>query len=243
MVACKPKSFVAEEGANKSLTAEKVVAGHNKIKKDFSTVYIKANVKYKDDRQAQNVTAEIRIKKDETILISARFIGITMAKAIITPDGVKYYEKIGGKFFEGDFTTLSRWLGTDLDFDKVQNMLLGDALDDLTKDKYHSEIDNGLYKLERKGKDALDKAFYFEAANFLLKKQEVTQVNPQRELYISYPNHKEYKEAILPVNVIIEAFYKGKTTNISLDYNNVTFNEQLSFPYSVPEGYERIFID
>jgi hypothetical protein len=50
-----------------------------------------------------------------------------MAKASITPTSVSYYEKIKGTYFEGDFSALSQWLGTDLDFNKIQNMLLGEA--------------------------------------------------------------------------------------------------------------------
>ncbi|MGL4384958.1 MAG: DUF4292 domain-containing protein [Flavobacterium sp.] len=34
---------------------------------------------------------------------------------------------------------------------------------------------------------------------------------------------------------------KGKT-EIKLNYNNITVNEVLSFPYSVPSGYKRILI-
>jgi hypothetical protein len=32
-------------------------------------------------------------------------------------------------------------------------------------------------------------------------------------------------------------------TEILIDYNSITFNEDLSFPYSVPDGYDRIFIN
>jgi hypothetical protein len=47
-----------------------------------------------------------------------------MAKASITPTSVSYY----GTYFEGDFSALSQWLGTDLDYNKIQNMLLGEPL-------------------------------------------------------------------------------------------------------------------
>ena len=43
---------------------------------------------------------------------------------------------------------------------------------------------------------------------------------------------------IFLTGLIIDANQKNKTTNINIDYNTVTFNEELSFPYSVPEGYE-----
>jgi hypothetical protein len=66
------------------LKAAKIIGNHYNNKSNFSTLYIRANAKYADDKQTQNVTAEIKIKKDEQILVSIRFLGITMAKALIT---------------------------------------------------------------------------------------------------------------------------------------------------------------
>lgn len=237
------KAVVAEESASEVIASSKIIDNHYKLKRDFSTVYIKSSAKYKDDKNSYNVSAEIRIKKDEQILVSVRFLGITMAKALITPKEVKYYEKIGAKYFEGNYAGLSKWLGTDLDFQKVQNMLIGEAMDDLTKGKYKTTIAENLYKLEDTSNSNTTKAFFFEAANFLIKKQEIAQSKEDRMVNVSYPNHKEYKEAVLPLNIQIEAFQKGKKTSIGIDYNSVSFNESLSFPYSVPDGYERIFID
>ena len=123
IVGCKSaKSTISEGIADSDLAANKIIKGHYENITDFSTVYIKASARYRDDKQSQSVTAEIRIKKDEKILVSVRFLGITMAKALITPTEVKYYEKINQNYFEGDFTTLSKWLGTDLDFEKLQIM-------------------------------------------------------------------------------------------------------------------------
>jgi hypothetical protein len=38
------------------------------------------------------------------------------------------HEKINNSYFEGDFSSLSQWLGTDLDYSKIQNLLLGQAM-------------------------------------------------------------------------------------------------------------------
>ena len=48
---------------------------------------------------------------------------------------------------------------------------------------------------------------------------------------------------ILPLSLAIDARQKEGKTNIDIEYKTATFNEDLSFPYSVPEGYERIYID
>lgn len=244
MCSCKAKkAVVAEVAATNAVSANKIIESHYNTKKDFKTLYIKADVSYKDDKQAQNVSAEIKIKKDEKILVSIRFLGITMAKALITPQEVQYYEKINGKYFQGDYTTLSKWLGTDLDFYKVQNMLIGQALDDLKKGKYKATIEDGLYKLDDNSNASTEKMFFFEAANFLIKKQEIDQTSKNRSLEVNYPSHKEYTEAILPAQILIEAFQNDKKTQINIDYNNATFNEDINFPYSTPEGYEKIEIN
>ncbi|HEX7868809.1 MAG TPA: DUF4292 domain-containing protein, partial [Chryseobacterium sp.] len=142
MISCKSKA-VAVQNSNSEVVAKtdnKVIEKHYDNKLNFSTLYIKANARYVDEKQSQNVTAEIKIKKDEQILVSVRFLGITMAKALITPTAVSYYEKINGTYYEGDFTSLSKWLGTELDYSKVQNLLVGEALDDLRKGKYTQTI-------------------------------------------------------------------------------------------------------
>lgn len=244
LVSCKAKKAVIAEGnASNELTADKIIENHYNNNKNFSTLYIKANASYKDEKQSQNVTAEIKIRKDEKILISIRFLGITMAKALITPNEVKYYEKINGDYFEGDYTSLSQWLGTDLDFQKVQNLLIGQAMDDLKKGTYKTTIEDKLYKLETAKESNTNKTFYFESEHFLIKKQEITQASQDRKLSVDYPNHKEFPEAILPLNIIIEAIQRNGKTDISIDYKQFSFNEELSFPYSVPDGYERIFIN
>lgn len=239
---CKPKAVLAEGSANNTIAADKIIDSHYNNKSNFSTLYIKASAHYEDANNTQNVSAEIKIKKDEKILVSIRVLGITMAKALITPTSVQYYDKLGNKYFEGDYAGLSKWLGTDLDFQKVQNLLIGKAIDDLHKGKYVVSIMEKLYKLQSNVGNS-ENSFYFEADNFLIKRQEINQPALDRTLQVVYPDFKKYDEAILPLALSINARQKENKTNINIEYKNSTFNEDLSFPYNVPEGYERIYID
>lgn len=247
---CKSKAVMVDKSAAKpvtatienELTSQKIIENHYNNKSDFSTLYIRSSAKYKDEDQSQSVSAEIKIKKGEKILVSIRFIGITMAKALITPKEVKYYEKINGTYFEGDYASLSEWLGTDLDFNKIQNMLVGQPIDDLTQQEYASELADKLYKLNTV-QDKTEKTFFFESKNYLLKKQEVIQPEKERMFVVNYSDFQTFTSAILPSSLFINAVQKKGKTEISIDYNSVTFNEELSFPYSVPDGYDRIFIN
>lgn len=236
----KTPTTVVKDG--NALTSEKIIQNHYGNKSDFSTLYIRANAKYRHDDDSQSVSAEIKVKKDEKILVSIRVLGITMAKALITPKEVKYYEKINGTYFEGNYEALSQWLGTDLDFNKIQNMLIGRPIDDLTKGNYSFAETDKFYKLNATD-NSTEKSFFFEAEHFLLKKQEISQPAKERSFEVDYPNFQDFASGIFPAGLNINAFQaKGKTT-ISVDYNSISFNEDLSFPYSVPEGYDRIYIN
>ncbi len=243
LASCKTKAVLAEGQASSSLSSDKIISSYDNNKIDFSTLYIKASAHYEDEKQSQNVQAEIRIKKNEKILISVRVLGITMAKALITPSSVQYYDKIGNKYFEGDYSSLSKWIGTDLDYQKLQNMFLGKTIDDLHASKYDASIIEKLYKLQSNPDSNTNKAFYFESDNYLVKKQEINQSLKNRTLQIEYPDYKRYESMILPLSLAIDARQKESKTNINIEYKNISFNEELTFPYNVPEGYERIFIE
>lgn len=246
VISCKSKA-VAVQNTGKPVEApkedRKAIAKHYDNKLDFKTLNIKASAKYEDEKQSQNVTAEIKIEKDKQILVSVRFLGITMAKALITPTTVSYYEKIKGTYYEGDFTSLSKWLGTELDYSKVQNLLVGEALDDLRKGKYTQTIVENLFKLEDEKEAKIKKAFYLDSEKYLLQKEEISQPAENRMLAIKYADSKTFDQGILPTKIEINAVQPKGKTDINLEYNNITFNEELSFPYSVPSGYKKVIIN
>lgn len=210
--------------------------------KNFKSLYIKANVRYEDDQQKQNVQADIRIKKDQMILVSIRLLGITWAKALITKDKVQYYEKPNGTHFEGDFATLSRWLGTELNFEKLQNLLVGNALFDLTKERLESkssENQTGLFT----NTPYLDKEFWTENISNQLIKQSFHSKTKNQRLQVQYSSFQNHNDIVLPSQISLEAIRDTDKTNIELQFFSVLLNEDFSFPYAVPSGSKLINID
>jgi hypothetical protein len=73
------------------------------------------------DNQNYNVSGNIRIHKDQAILISiAPVLGIEVARALITPDSVKFVNRLEGTYFAGDMSFINNMLNTDLDFYMLQ---------------------------------------------------------------------------------------------------------------------------
>jgi hypothetical protein len=246
VVSCKPKQkLVAPEevvATTSNETVKNIIANHYAVNRNFKTAFINANVNYVSQKQSLNVAADIRIKKDEMILVTVKFFGITGAKALITPTEVKYYEKGNRTYFEGDYKMLSQWLGTDLDFQKVQNMLIGQAIDDLSKSKYDVLQEEDAPRLEEITTGNFLKSFVFYPQTFNIKKQEIKQLSPDRKMLVNYSNYKSYEESVLPQEVTIFAMQNNQTTSIAVEYKDAKFNEDLNFVYSVPSGYEQVII-
>ena len=246
---CKSKAILSdvipvEKGVyiENNTLLEKIIQKQASNKSDFTTLYIRSSVDYKSEDNSQRVSAEIKIKKNEIILVSLRFLGITMAKAFITPTEVKYYEKINGTYFEGNYESISQLLGTDLNFNKLQNLLLGLPMEDIDKDRYLLTELSENYKFNSIIKNP-EFSFLFDMERVLLKKQEVSQLEKERTFEVNYGPFQMVTSVFLPSTFEVIAKQKNATTNIKVVYNLITINEDLSYPYEVPNGYDKISIN
>lgn len=240
--ACKTKQVATESAAAEEMAAVKVIEGHYKQKTDFETLNIRTSTKYSDEKQSYTLSADIRIEKDKVIWINVKKFGFSMARALITPTKVSYYEVLNSTYFDGNYDLISNWIGTDLDFNKVQNLFLGEAIDDLTKKAYLATIVEGMYKLTEKDKTATQKEFYFEATNFLVKKEWISQPAENRSVTISYGAFEPKENRFMPSNIVIEAL-QDDTIQVEIDYKEITFNERINTPFSIPEGFKEITIN
>ncbi|MES2864570.1 MAG: DUF4292 domain-containing protein [Bacteroidota bacterium] len=246
IMACKTKKTVAEQTVSQEVVvdnkAKDIIKKHYENGLNFQTASIRASASYEDKKQSTSIAADIRIKKDEIIWINLKFLGFPAAKALITPTRVSYYEKVNNTYFDGDYSILSKMIGTDLDFQKVQNLLLGRPIDNLTKEDFIAEIADNLFQLKSKNKTDIEKAFSFETANYLLKKQFINQISKNRSVLVNYPSFTNQDNMFLPTGVSILANEQDQV-KIEVEYKKFTFNESLSYPYSIPDGYSQIKID
>ncbi len=239
---CKGTKVVTETKVKK-LSAEKVISNHYNRFFNFETLNANVRVKYSDEKKSFSPIVSVRMEKDKVIWISAKILGITLAKALITPKKVSYYEKINNTYFEGDFKLLSEWLGTDLDFNKVQQMLLGQTLFNLREDKYVLEIANQKYKLQPKNQLKLfERLFLVNPNNFKMSSQQLKQPTENRNLTIDYLSYQKVGNQDFPEEVAIVALHENNKTTINLEYREVKFNPKVSFPFQIPSGYEQVTI-
>lgn len=222
----------------------KVVAMHYNNEVQFKTLSSRMRLKYQDEERSQSVTVSYRMEKDKTIWISAQVLGFPLAKALITRDRVSYYEKIGKTYFDGDYSLLSKWLGTPLDFDKLQNLILGQTIYDLREDRYTlTESTRGYQLVPSNGSEAIKKMFLLDPQSFKATAQQLAQEKENRSVTVTYPRYQTVSGQTLPEEIKIVANEGGKGTQIEMSLRSVTFNEEVSFPFDIPSGYDEIVIE
>jgi Domain of unknown function (DUF4292) len=238
VLACKSKKIISDGVLDASLSAKTIIRSHYQNELQFKTLSGKVKIDYSDGEDSQGVSVSLRMKKDEVIWMSAP-LGIV--KAYITPDRVSYYNKLENEYFDGNFSYLSNLLGTELDFEKVQNLLLGQALFNLRDGKYDASISGGNYELKPKNPMDLFKIlFQIEPKNFKIASQQLSQPLKNRLLDINYKNYQRINKWILPNEIFILATEGTKRNTIDIEYRNMEFNEPVNFPYAIPKGYKEI---
>jgi len=86
----------------------------------------------------------------------------------------------------------------------------------------------------------MKKMFLLNPTNFKTEAQQLIQDQENRGLTVTYSDYQEVDGIIFPENITIIANEGGSNTNIDLTYRNISFNEEVSFPFDIPSGYEEI---
>ncbi len=220
-----------------------VVANHYANEVDFKTLQGRLAVQYQTEERSQSVTVSFRMKKDDTIWMSGQLLGIPLAKVLITPNSVQFYEKITKTYFDGDFSLLSDLLGTPLDYQKVQNLLLGQTIYDLREERYKLTESVRGYQLQPVAENYLQKLFLLDAGNFKALAQQLGQPNANRSVTVTYPEYQKIDQQIFPGKIQILAKEGTENTRIDMAFRSIEFNVPVSFPFSIPSGYEEISVE
>lgn len=226
--------------ATKNAEAVSVIKKHYTSETNFKTASGKLRAVYKDDEKTQSVNLSFRMEKDKAIWMSANILGFPVAKAYITPTSVSYYEKVTQTYFDGDFRLVSDFLGTPLDFQKLQNLLIGQAIYDLREEEYDFMQSPRGFQFVKDEKTMMKKMFLLNFSNYKAEAQQLIQDDENRGLTVTYSDYQEVDGLIFPENIKIIANEGGSSTNIDLTYRNISFNEEVSFPFDIPSGYEEI---
>lgn len=242
LISCKSK--IVEGSMAVAMSSKSILKNYYENEFDKKTINARMKAVYENKNNLQNITIKLRLEKDKAIWMSGTMLGIPLAKIMITPTKVLFYEKINKTYFEGDFKLLSDFLGTDVDFEIIQNLLIGQVILDLNEKKYSAKVQGDTYMLiPKKQEELFDILFWINPVNFKVNKQEVHQPDVQKRLTVNYTEYQKIKNEIFPKLINIIAVDETDRTFIDIEYKSVEFDKKLSFPFKIPQGYQEIYLN
>ncbi|HVA99036.1 MAG TPA: DUF4292 domain-containing protein [Bacteroidia bacterium] len=251
---------------NKQLVEKKVSLQHessklllNNLKKNefnYDWLSAKVNVDISVDSSSNSFNISLRAKKDSVIWMSiSPALGIEVARVIITKDSVKFMDRIHHTYFKGDYNYIDNLLQTELDFDMLQSMMVGNSVafyEDETKLK-SSVSKNENYVLStirkrkvrrvlEKNKDLKDPAeiIFLEPIIYKISRIVIKDFDMNRTFDANFNDFEKQDSLLFPrkANFDIKA---EKHITISLYYSRVNTNEKnMDVPFFIPQKYEQI---
>lgn len=232
------RSIIANGKVDAKLTSKQLIRESTKRKAQFKTLQAKVKLDIVEGLKTSGYTLNLRMETDKTIWLNAT---LGLARAMITPDRVQFYDKINNQYFDGDYTLLSNLLGVELNFDKVQRLLLGESIFDLKDDTYVISNNEASYILEPKNQRALLELFLlFNPSHFKMDSQQLMQPSKQRFLQIDYTEYQKIENDILPQHIKIIAVEENEELKVLMEYKSVSINQEVRFPFKIPSGYKEI---
>jgi hypothetical protein len=218
-----------------------------------NTITAKADVKSVVGDKENSFNINLRLYTDSAIWISiSPMLGIEVARILITRDSVKFMDRLNKKYSVSDFEFLNELLHVNIDFDILQGVLTGNLFA-YKKNRFNSVyIEEKYYILstlsKRKLKRSLEEVdvtkpivqdLWVDGTTYRITKLSVADQRLQKSLLTDYSDHRTTDAGLFPFrsNTSIKA---EKQLNVAIEYQKVTVNTEVDFPFNIPDGYERI---
>jgi hypothetical protein len=205
------------------------------------------------DSSNNSFSVSLRMKRDSIIWMSISKLGIEGARVLITKDSVKFTNTLQNKYFTGDYAYISKLLNTELDFEMLQSLLIGNSVSFYDEDeKIKPGVDNCHYTLGtvrkfkrrrvERGKELKEPAqsIFLSPENYKIARILFYEFNPDRTFDATFGEFTKVDDVQLFPHRMNYTIKAQKNVNIDLTYSKVTLNEEQTFPFKIPDNYEQI---
>lgn len=206
---------------------------------DFKTFSAKIDVDYIDaDDKRYNVNVFLRMYKDSIIWVDIHaFLGIDALKAIITKDSVKIIDKQNKLYTARSIAYLQEVSQLAVDLPTLQDLLIGNVVFLDSNIVSYAKFDNSISLLSI-GKTFKNLITLNE--DQMVQRIKLDDVNELRNRTGDL-TYDDYEDKMGPdfAKTRKITFAEKKKLDVRLSFKQYNFNEDLTFPFSIPKNYKR----
>lgn len=203
----------------------------------FNTFSGKARTKLDIDGAENDVTLNIRIKRDQKIWVSITAIaGIEVARALITPDSIMLINRLQDVYIRQPFSYVVQYAGSHVNYKTIESLLVGNVIPQAVDQNAEVQTVNGgtslsgdLSGLSYKATLGVD----LKATRLSLEDQSAGQ-----SMQVTNSAFMQLVNKVMPAQIDIASVVKSKKILVNLHYVKAEFDQPLDFPFSIPARYK-----
>lgn len=208
---------------------------------DYEWFAGRAKMKFQDMQQNQSVRTTVRVRKDSAIWASFSLLGIEGARVLITPDSIKMINRLDKSYFVGDFKYIERTFQVPLDFQSLQDMIIGNPLY-FTEygTSWASDVVNDYYRIF--GVSTFEAAYFLNTSSFQLEKMTFEDKAQNRKIDMRLEEYKKLDDKS-SFSYFRDIYINSKTTGnaqLQIDYSKIEFDVPKSLPFNIPAKYKKM---
>jgi hypothetical protein len=203
----------------------------------FNTFSAKAKTNLDINGNSNDVTLNIRINRDKKIWVSiTAILGVEVARAIITPDSILMINRLDGVYLKKPFSYVYGYASKQVNYKTLESLLVGNAIPELLNENGDLVVANGNTTLSGSLDDLVYKLVV--GADNRVTQTNLNNQSQGQSLQVANSTFIQATNRILPSLIDIASIVKDKKIHINLHYTKVDFNQQLEYPFSIPDRYE-----
>lgn len=242
----KMKSTSLIAGLSEKEYLENVLANHSGS--GWEALTAKMSLVLDVDNKPTKVSGTLRIKKGEVIQLSvAPFLGIEVARAEISPDGMLVIDRMNKRYVKVPFAELQVLAKADLDFHTLQALFLNElflpgktelSLRDMSA--FDVELLDDKVQLDVRKTKRFSYRFITEPSNALLKESFIGLKNTPYGIEWSYGDFRLLEQKAFPTNMELSFVGGKKAVNATFSLSRLSTNSDWETHTKVSDKYERI---
>ena len=238
--ACKSIAILPTNSPIKNVNIEALAS---KIRNNYPKVNnVRSRIKatYNNGKRKQQIIVQFRMESKKKLWLSATMI-IPIAKLLVTPNKVSFYEKFQKTYFEGNYDLINTPFNTNFVYSDLENIFLGKPFLNPDQGRWKQISNPQYYILIPQGKRlGIKPTLFFDPVSFLLKEQRFFVPGTNYNITIKYLRHIKIEGKSLPSLIEITFFDGNQSQTLELEFNRIDFIENLNFPFEIPNGYSKI---
>ncbi len=222
---------------------------------DYKTLFIRYSAKITGTNKKLSFKGSMRLKKDSILWISiSPGLGIEVARGVLTPDTLKFIDKLKSKYFCGDYKYMANKFNIDLKFRDLQSVITNRLFiyknnGDINKEKkilkdYKFTTDSLYYIFENIDtnfvKNKLYQKILVSKKLFKLKNIFINDPLNQYQLTVNYNKYLNKNKLNTARSILIKVKDKKGKGEFKLNLLKIQKNRKMKYPFDILDKYKKM---